>query len=112
MPLSFMRDSVAVLRAPIDNKNGQQYRDWSQATEHIVTNVQITAQSTMRDFAGRTENVTDRRTFRAMYDADVQTGDRVVWNGDVYEVDGEVFHTKSPTGRVSSTRCNLVRWEG
>ena len=27
-------------------------------------------------------------------------------------VDGEVFHSKSPTGRVSTTRCALARWEG
>ena len=45
-------------------------------------------------------------------DADIQAGDRIIWNGDTYEIDGEVFHTKSPTGRVSSTRCTLVKWSG
>lgn len=112
MPLSFMRDSVTVQRAPLVTKNGMEMRDWTQVVSHTVHNVQIVAQSTTRDFDGRVEQVTDRRTLRATYDADIEPGDRIVWNGDTYEIDGEVFHTKSPTGRVSSTRCTLVRWCG
>ena len=112
MPLSFMKDSVEVLRAPIKVKNGAEYRDWPKASKTTLSNVQITAQSTSRDFEGRVTQVSDRRTLRARYDADIQPGDRVIWNDTTYEVDGEVFHTKSPTGRVSSTRCTLVRWEG
>ena len=112
MPLSFMTDSVTVQRAPNAKRNGMEYRDWTNAADHTVSNVQVTAQSTSRDFDGRVEQVTDRRTLRAKYDADIQTGDKVIWNGADYEVDGEVFHTKSPTGRISSTRCTLVRWKG
>lgn len=112
MPLSFMRDTVTVRRAPIATKNGMEYRDWTNAAAHAVTNVQVTAQSTSRDFDGRVEQVSDRRTLRAPYAADIQSGDRVIYEGGEYEVDGEVFHTKSPTGRVSSTRCTLIRWEG
>ena len=112
MPLSFMRETVTVLRAPLIMKNGQQTRDWENAASHSVANCQVTAQATTRDFDGRVTNVTDRRTLRTMYDADIQPGDRIVWNGSTYEIDGEVFHTPSPTGRISSTRCSLVRWEG
>lgn len=112
MPLSFFNDSVIVLRAELKKKNGMDYHDWSDPSEHTVKNVQITAQSTSRDFEGRVIQVSDRRTLRAKYDADIKAGDRVVWDEVTYEVEGEVFHTKSPTGRVSSTRCTLVRWNG
>ena len=112
MPLSFMRDTAKRLRAPITVKNGMERRDWENADEKTLQNVQITAQSTSEEFAGRVTQSTTRRTFRAGYEADVKPGDRIIWNGDTYEIDGEVFHTKSPTGRVSSTRCTLVRWEG
>ena len=112
MALSFMKDSVTVKRAPIVKKNGMDARDWSKASEHTLVNVQVTPQSTSRDFEGRVTQVSDRRTLRADYAADIQAGDRVEWNGTPYEVEGEVFHTESPTGRVSSTRCTLVRWEG
>ena len=122
MPLSFFTDSVTVIRAPLALKNGMERRVWTTEAitttesigpdQHVIYNVQVTAQSTSRDFAGRVENVTDRRTLRAAYDADIAAGDRVIWNGETYEVEGEVFHTKSPTGRVSSTRCTLVRFTG
>ncbi len=112
MPLSFMNDTVTVLRAPIIEKNGMEKRDWSNAVDFEVTDVMITSQNTSRDFEDRTLQVSDRRTLRANYDADIKAGDRIVWNGSTYEVDGDVFHTKSPTGRVSSTRCALVRWAG
>ena len=112
MALSFMKDSVTVKRASAVNKNGMESRDWKNATSHTLSNVQVTPQATSRDFEGRVTQVSDRRTLRADYEADIQAGDRVVWNGDTYEVDGEVFHTKSPTGRISTTRCTLVRFKG
>lgn len=112
MPLSFFKDSVTVLRAPIISKNGMEKRDWQNAVEHTIFNVQVTAQSTSRDFEGRIEQVSDRRTLRAAYDADVLAGDRIKWDGDIYEIEGLVFHTKSPSGKASSTRCTLVRWNG
>ncbi len=112
MPLSYMRDSVTVVRAELTTKNGAEVRDWKNAKEHTLSNVQVTGQSTSSDFEGRSAQISDARTLRAKYDADIESGDRVIWNEATYEVDGEVFHTKSPTGRVSSTRCRLIRWEG
>ena len=112
MGLSFFRDSVKVIRAPLTTKNGSQLRDWNNATETTIDKVQVTAQSTSRDFQGRTESIDDGRTLRANYDADIQEGDRIIYDGNIYEVSGEVFHTKSPTGRASSTRCSLIRWRG
>ena len=112
MALSFWKDQVTVLRAPLKNKNGMEYRDWKSASKKIIKNVQVTAQATSREFGDRVTQVTDRRTLRANYGADIMPGDRIIWKGDTYEIDGEVFVTVSPTGRVSSTRCTLARWEG
>ena len=112
MPLSFMQDTVAVVRPGVKTSRGTTIRDWNNVTTHELRNVQVTASSTQQDRDGREVNVTDMRTLRAPYIADVQPGDRVIWQGVTYEVDGEVFHSKSPTGRVSSTRCALARWEG
>ncbi len=112
MPLSFMKDQVTRLRAPLVMKNGMERRDWENAETATIRNVQVTAQSTSSDMDGRVTQVTDRRTLRAGYAADIEPGDRIIWNDATYIVEGEVFHTKSPTGRVSSTRCTLARWEG
>ena len=112
MPLSFMKDTVTRLRAPLIVKNGMECRDWDNAEQDTIGNVQVTAQSTSSDMDGRVTQVADRRTLRAGYAADIEPGDRIIWNDVAYIVEGEVFHTKSPTGRVSSTRCTLARWEG
>lgn len=112
MGLSFFRDTIEVLRAPVLVKNGGEYRDWANATRHTIRNVQVTAQAPSQDFAGRLLNISDSRTLRADYNADVREGDRVIYDGKTYEVNGEVFRTKSPTGRASSMRCTLTRWRG
>jgi len=112
MPLSFFMDNITVRRAPLITKNGMQVRDWEHATEHTVFRVQVAGASTTREWGGRTLNVDDKRVLRAAYDADIMAGDRVIWEGELYELDGEVLRTKSPTGRISSVRCYLKRWEG
>jgi hypothetical protein len=112
MPLSFMTDAVTVIRPSTKTVRGSTVPDWGNATEHQLAHCQVTAAATSQERDGRVVNVSDRRTLRARYDADIRPGDRVRWNGEVYEVDGEVFHSESPTGRVSSTRCALQRWEG
>lgn len=112
MPLSFCNETVEVLRAPFIKKNGMELRDWDNAQSHNEHSILITAQATSQEFAERTEQKTVRRTLRGPYDADIIAGDRIVWNGDTYDIEGEVFHSKSPTGRASSTRCTLVRFNG
>lgn len=112
MPLSFMDNSVTRYRAPVTKHNGQDIYDWANAVAKTIEDVQVVAQSTARVFEDRTLNVSERYTLRGPYDADIQAGDRIGWKGNTYEIEGKVFHTKSPTGRVSSTRCTLVRWVG
>ena len=112
MPLSFMRDTVTVVRPLTVEKRGSYVTTWDGAPTHTLDRCQVTASSTSREFGGRVVQVTDRKTLRALYDADVQAGDRIIYAGTTYEIDGEVIKTASPTGRVSSTRCELVRWEG
>ena len=112
MPLSFFRDTAIIVRAAVHRKNGAEVFDWDNATQTVLNGIQVAPQSTSRDFGERVLQHMERYTLRANYDADIQAGDRIVWNGGTYEIDGEVFHTLSPTGRVSSTRCALVRWSG
>ncbi len=111
MPLSFWRETITVQRAAVTNKNGMEVFDWEHPEEHTVTRCQVTAQATNRDY-DRTLQVPDHRTLRAPVDADIQAGDRIIWNGETYEIEGEVYHTRSPLGGASSTRCTLARWEG
>ena len=112
MPLSFMDETVTVTRAQLKDVRGTKVMDWAHATTHSVGRCLITAVSTIQDRDGRELQISDTYRLRALYDADIQPGDRIGWNGETYEVDGDVFRTKSPTGRVSSTRCTIARWQG
>lgn len=112
MPLSFMNQQVTVVRPHTVEKRGVPVTTWDGAPTHMLDRCMVTGSTTSREFDGRVVQVSDRKTLRALYDADVQPGDRIVFDGVTYEIDGEVVKTPSPTGRVSSTRCQLVRWEG
>ena len=112
MPLSFMNQQVTVIRPQTVEKRGVAVTTWDGAPTHTLERCQVTGSTTSREFEGRVVQVSDRKTLRALYDADVQPGDRIVVDGVTYEIDGEVVKTASPTGRVSSTRCQLVRWKG
>lgn len=112
MPLSFMNETVTVTRAQLKDVRGTKVRDWTHATTHNVGNCLITAVSTVQDRDGRELQISDTFRLRAMYDADIAPGDRITWGSVIYEVDGDVIKTKSPTGRVSSTRCSIARWQG
>ena len=112
MPLSFMKDSVTVKRPTLSTKNGMEYFNWQDPVIKTINRVQVTAQASSMEIGDRTLNIIDKRLLRAPYDADIQAGDHVIWNGEEYAIDGEVYHTKSPAGRASSTRCTLIRWQG
>lgn len=112
MPFSFFRDTVTIKRPTITKKNGAEVLTWSSTDTWTVSGCQVTAQANAQELGGRTLNLTDKRLLRGPYDMDIQAGDHVFWNGDEYAIDGEVYHSKSPTGRVSTTRCTLIRWQG
>ena len=112
MPLSFMNDTVTVIRAAERESRGSTVKDWEHATEHEVARCQVTNRTTAQERDGRVANVADGMTLRAPYGSDIRAGDRVRWDGDVYEVDGDVFNTKSPTGAVSNLKCALRLWRG
>ena len=109
---SWCQDVVTVTRAPWKNTRGTKVRDWDNATEHTVCGCSVQPATTMRDFADRAEQVTDRWTLYAPPCADLATGDRITCNGQTYEIEGAPFKWKSPTGAVSHKHANLVKWSG
>lgn len=112
MPLSFMDQTVEVLRAPLVESRGSLVPDWDAAERHEVGSCLVTDAGTSQDRDGRSGHAEGRKVLRAPYGADVRAGDRVVCGGETYEVDGEVHRTESPTGRASSLKCELAAWKG
>lgn len=113
--ISFHRQTVTVIRASTTaNRYGDDIRDWNTADEVDLTGVRLIPQAADNNI----ENVVDRdRIIRrwvlfAPPDADVVASDRIRYGGDLYEIDGEVRHWPSPSGRLSHIEADLTRVEG
>lgn len=105
-------DTVTVLRAPVASVRGSDVRDWDNAEPHDIDGCNIQPSSTSREFGDRAESVDDRWRLFAPWGADIEPGDRIGYDGHLFEIDGSPMPRKSPTGRVSHVECALVEWRG
>lgn len=88
-----LSDAVVRQRAPlIAGPYGNQQRDWPNATSVTYT-AELQPVSSTEDIVNQQQTVTRWRLFLGP-DADLQATDRVVWDGDTYEVDGDVERWK------------------
>lgn len=109
---SWCRQSVTVLRAPVVTRGMRSERDWANAQSHELSGCSVQPASTSSDFAAVDAVATADATLYAPPLSDIQEGDRVVFAGDTYVVDGIPYEWESPTGRVSHLQARLRRWEG
>lgn len=105
-------DAVTVLRAPFVTERGTTVRDWEAAETWEIAGCNVQPSSTSRDFEGRALQVEDSWTLYAPEGADIAAGDRIGYDGSLFEVDGEPMARRSPTGRISHVQVQLKRWEG
>lgn len=108
---SFCRETVIIRRAPLKEVRGSLVRDWANFTTHTLAccSVQPSATSSADE---RAEQSTNRWELYAPPCSDVQRGDRVEYKGTVYEIDGDPYVWKSPTGRVTHLHAHLEEWVG
>lgn len=111
---SFCRDVITVRRAPlVRSTRGADVRDWSRATDHKVSGCSVQPGETTTDMTSpRDGNGLVRFSVLAPPGSDVADGDRVLWEGREYELNGAPQTWRSPTGRVSHMTFSLVSWKG
>jgi len=105
------RHTLTRRRAPlVDDGHGNRRRDWAAAVDVDLPGWAV-------DEAGATEDTTNRDgssvayILRGPFTADIETTDRAVLFGDVFEVTG-VGRQPGPTALTSHTIVRLTRWEG
>lgn len=108
---SFCTETVTIERAPLETVRGSAVRDWTKAQPHTISGCSVQPASTSSN-EERAEQVTDRWELYAPPGADIETGDRVMWSGHTFDIDGAPYQWASPTGRVTHLHAHLVRWEG
>lgn len=112
MPLSFFNETIIVVKPAVTEKNGKPQLDWDNANRVKVRRCHVQPSTTDRDYDGRLVSVSDELTVYAPISADIESRDRIIYEGDTYQINGEPMKWKSPTGRVSQQQIKIKRWRG
>jgi len=109
-------ETVVRLRAPLVTDAYQdKVRDWDNAVETTITDVQVQpSESSEPATVGRSTVITHMRLLTPIgTDIDLERTDRIRWDGDDWEVDGEVARYMRPsTGAVHHVEATLKRVAG
>lgn len=108
---SWCSDTITVKRPKMVDSRGTQVPDWSKATSHTVTGCSVQTGQTSEDRDGRTATAL-MGTVYLPPSADVQAGDRILFDGTAYTVQGEPMAWRSPTGAVTHKQARIAVWSG
>lgn len=110
---SFCRDSIVIVRPGSKTVRGTTVADWSSPSRKTVRGCSVQPDATSTDMASdRDAQATESCTVYLPPDTDVQAGDRVEWDGDVWEIDGRARTWRSPTGRVTHRVMRMRVYQG
>lgn len=112
MPFSWCADTIAVKRAQLATTGTRRERDWENATTHYVGGCSVQPSTPSTDWmdVGQVRDIP--LVVIAPSGSDIAEGDRIVWDGKTYEIDGAPETWRSPTGAVSNVRVRLRSWGG
>ena len=105
-------DSVTVLRATLVDSRGTKKRDWSNPTQATVKGCNFQYVSSVQNRDGRLLAVAEEIRLFAPFNADIQAGDRIQYDGNTYEVDGLPMARRSPSGHLNHLEIKLREWVG
>lgn len=110
--ISFHRDTVTRLRATAGtNRYGDVVTDWATPDQRDITGCRVTPALGTEMVVDR-DQVIRRWVLSAPYGADVLATDRIRWQGNDYEIDGEVRRWPSPTGAMAHIEADLLLVQG
>ena len=89
---SFCNQSVTRIRPASTTSRGSTVPDWTdnKVNKKTIGGCSVQPASTSLSEDGRVLGISDLYTLFAPPDADIQTGDRIVFNSKTYTIDGEV----------------------
>lgn len=111
---SFWRDSIDVLRAPlITDEYGtpSAERDWAHQTTTTYATCSVQPLASTEYDLGREATTVRWRVFGPP-GMDIRSGDRLLFNGETYEADGDGQAWPSATGDLDHVEAVIKRREG
>ena len=109
---SWANDMIIIIRPGETTSRGSTVPDWEHAETHEQEGCSVQPASTGLSQDGRVLGLNDAYTVYCPPETDVQAGDHIEYEDDVYEIKGKPRRWKSATGRVSHIVLNIERWEG
>ena len=108
---SFANQSVTRIRPTTKTTRGSNVPDWSNPDRLVISGCSVQPASTDLFQDGRVLGILDGMTCYMPPGADIQEGDRIEFDGNVYTIDGAP--RKWPAaGNLAHTQLRLVRWSG
>ena len=87
---SFCNDTVIRIRPSLKESRGSKIFDWDNASELTISGCSMQPATTSLSTDGRVLGIQDEWTLFAPSGADIQAGDRIMYNGLPYIVQGDV----------------------
>lgn len=109
---SFCQQSITRVRPGSQTVRGSVIPDWTNATSETISGCSVQPAQTTLNEDGRVLGITDGLTAYLPNGADVQAGDRIVYDSETYEITGEPRVWVSPTGMRNHILLNLKRYSG
>ena len=104
--------TVTIIHPGVKTSRGSEIKDWDNVTTAVVSKCSVQPASTSLTQDGRVQGIYDGATAYLPPGTDIREGDRVVYNGLTYVVDGTPRAWRSATGLTSNVQVNLKRWSG
>lgn len=108
---SFARQSVTRIRPGVKTVRGSDIPDWENATSLVISGCSVQPAATEMSQDGRVLGILDGMTAYLPPGADVQEGDRIVYDGETYVLDGAP-RVWEAVFNLSHVQIRLRRWSG
>lgn len=109
---SWFRQSVKRIRPAKKTVRGSTLPDWENAAEAEISGCSVQPSTTSLSQDGRVLGVAESYTLYMPADADVQEGDRIIFDSKQFVVRGIPGSWVSPTGALNNKQVTLERWDG
>ena len=106
------RDVIIRIRPGTKTSRGSTVPDWDSTDRIEINGCSVQPASTGLSQDGRVLGISEGFTVYLPVAADVQAGDRIEFEGNVYTINGDPKIWQSATGRVSHMQLNIERWRG
>lgn len=108
---SFARQSVTRIRPGVKTVRGSDIPDWDNATSLVISGCSVQPAATEMSQDGRVLGILDGMTAYLPPGADVQEGDRIIYDGETYVLDGAP-RVWEAAFNLSHVQIRLRRWSG